>query len=103
MPAAGDEFFDFVDHMIEQFLIECLNQMIVPGKLDKPGAGNVLREVAARRDRNCLVADSMQNQRRNLNGGKNGADVNLVVGSKQRVDGAGTCGRPLKTSEPMHE
>ena len=103
MPGAGDELFDFVDHTIEQFLIECLKQMIVSGKLDKPSAGNFLRQIAAPRDRNCIVADSMQNQRRNPNGRKNGADVDLVVGLKQRDDGAGTCGGPLKMSEPMHE
>src|SRR5213594_1924706 len=40
--SAGDELFDLVDEQIQGLLIEGLEEMVVTGKLDIPGAADVL-------------------------------------------------------------
>ena len=64
---ARHELFHLVDQAIQHLGLEGLQQMVVTRQLDIFGAGNVLREIPPSNDRDSLVADTMQDQRRSLN------------------------------------
>jgi hypothetical protein len=100
---ARDELFDLVDEQIQGLLIEGLEEMVVTGKLDIPGAADVLGRVASGLDGNGPVPDAMENQGRSLDRGQNVLYVDPVVGPHQRKDGARTGRGALQPGKPLYE
>src|SRR5262249_26067496 len=79
---AGEELLDLVD---DRGAVAYRRDVVLPGQLDELRAGDVLGHVAGVPDPRDAVADTMDDERRDANGGKHVTNVDLGRESQDRL------------------
>ena len=95
-PDAREEFLHLSDHRVG---VTEIRPVIVGLQFKQPGVRDVLGEVAAGLDRRDLIATCVDNQRRDLDGGQDVADVDQVV-HPQEVRSVARAGAELRKQAP---